>query len=88
MSAPVVSLRAGVVTQIFEAEMVLLDVAAGHYFELNASGTLMLQALLNGADRGQTVAAVQQKFQIDAERAASDLEALLASLREARLIEA
>ena len=87
MSAPCVSLRAGVVAQVFDAEMVLLDVSAGHYFELNASGTLMLQTLLSGADREQTIVAVQQKFQVEAERAASDLETLLAALREARLIE-
>lgn len=87
MSAPAVRLRAGVVSQAFNGEMVLLDVAAGQYFELNGSGTLMLETLLAGADRAQTIVAIQQRFQVDAERAGSDLDELLASLRQARLIE-
>jgi hypothetical protein len=87
MSAVSVNLRNGVVAQVFDREMVLLDVAAGSYFELNASGTAMLQLLLGGSSREQTVAAVCQQFEVDAARATSDLDALLAALREARLID-
>jgi hypothetical protein len=81
------SLRNGVVAQVFDREMVLLDVAAGGYFELNASGTAMLQLLLGGSNREQTVAAVCQQFEVDAARVTADLDALLAALREAQLIE-
>jgi hypothetical protein len=87
MSTPPVNLRDGVVAQVFDREMVLLDVAAGSYFELNASGTAMLQLLLGGSNREQTIAAVCSQFEVEAARVTADLDALLAALREARLIE-
>jgi hypothetical protein len=87
MSAPPVRLRAGVVCQAFNGETVLLDVAAGHYFGLNASGTVMLEQLLAGSNRDDTVAEVMRRFDVDAPRAASDLDSLLETLRQARLIE-
>jgi hypothetical protein len=87
MSAPTVSLRNGVVAQVFDREMVLLDVAAGSYFELNASGTAMLQSLLGGSSREQTIDAVCRQFEVDAARVTEDLDALLAALREAGLVE-
>lgn len=87
MTAAPLKLRGGVVSQVFNGEMVLLDVAAGHYFDLNASGTLMLEQLLAGATREHTIAVVRGRFEVDAERVAADLDALLASLREAGLVE-
>jgi hypothetical protein len=87
MSAATVSLRNGVVAQVFDREMVLLDVAAGSYFELNASGTAMLQSLLGGSSREQTIVAVCQQFDVDTARVTADLEALLATLREAGLVQ-
>lgn len=86
MSA-LLSLRAGVVSQAFDGETVLLDVASGQYFGLNASGTLMLEQLLGGATRDETIATVEQRFQVDGARVGADLDALLVTLREAGLIE-
>lgn len=87
MSAGPLKLRPGVVTQVFNGEMVLLDVAAGLYYDLNASGTLMLEQLLAGSAREDIVATVQGRFEVDAARVAADLDALLATLRGAGLVE-
>lgn len=87
MSSPSVRLRESVVAQIMDGQMVLLDTSGGQYFDLNASGTLMLEQLLAGATREQIIAAVEQKFLASGERVATDLDALIVTLREAGLIE-
>lgn len=87
MSNGSVRLRESVVAQVMDGQMVLLDTSGGQYYDLNASGTLMLERLLAGASRDQVVAAVEQKFQVDGARVASDLDALLVTLREAGLIQ-
>ncbi len=82
-----VRLRSGVVTQVLNGEMVLLDATAGRYYDLNASGTLMLQQLLDGADPESTVMEVIRRFDAPAERVRADLAGLLQSLQAAQLIE-
>lgn len=83
-----VRLRSGVVFQVLNGEMVLLDTTAGRYYDLNASGTLMLQQLLDGADPEATVVEVTRRFDAPAERVRADLAALLQALHAAQLIEA
>lgn len=80
-------LRTGVVAQAIQGEMVLLDTEAGSYFDLNPSGTLMLESLLAGASLDEAVARVQQRYAADAPRLRADLLALLEALRKARLID-
>lgn len=87
MSSPSVRLRESVVAQVMDGQMVLLDTRGGQYYDLNASGTLMLERLLAGASREQVIAAVEQKFQVSGERVATDLDALLVTLRDAGLIQ-
>ena len=84
---PKVRLRESVVVQVMEDQMVLLDINSGQYYDLNSSGTLMLQQLLAGASRAQVIAAVEQKFVASTGCVAADLDALLLTLREAGLIE-
>jgi len=80
-------LRDGVVAQTLKGEMVLLDTQAGRYYDLNASGTRMLEALIAGQDSEQIVVGMQAEFDVPAERVRADLAALLGSLVEARLVE-
>lgn len=87
MSSPSVRLRESVVAQVMDGQMVLLDTRGGQYYDLNASGTLMLERLLAGASREQVIAAVEQKFQVSGERVATDLDALIVTLRDAGLIQ-
>ena len=87
IDSPAVRLRKSVVAQAMDGQMVLLEINSGQYYDLNASGSLMLQQLLAGASRAQTIAAVEQKFLTSSERVGADLDALLVTLREAGLIE-
>lgn len=86
MNSPTVHLGDNVVAQVLDGQMVLLDTSGGHYFELNASGTVMLEQLLAGASHAEVAAAVERKFLVTSERVEADLEALLLTLREAGLI--
>lgn len=87
MDTGTVRLRDGVVAQTINGEMVLLDTQAGRYYDLNASGTRMLEALIAGQDREEIVAALRAEYAVAAERVRSDLDALLASLHAAGLVE-
>lgn len=85
MSLPL-RLRDGVVTQILENEMLLLDTRGGQYFDLNPSGTVMLDSLLKGASREATLGLVMERFAVDQARAAADLEALVGELLKVGLV--
>lgn len=87
MSESSLRLRAGVVKQVMHGEMVLLDTVSGRYFDLNPSGTLMLERLLAGDPADVVVAAVCGRFDAPPERVRSDLQALLAALRAAQLVD-
>ena len=67
-------------------ELVILDVRSGRYFSLNDVGALVWDRLDGTATPADLVAAITAEFDVDEATAAADLEALLASLREAGLI--
>lgn len=80
-------LRSGVVTQVIDGQMLLLDSRGGQYFDLNPSGTEMLQALLAGSGRAALLAGMAQRHAVTAARLEADLTQLLAALRAAGLTE-
>ncbi|GMU42750.1 MAG: PqqD family protein [Xanthomonadales bacterium] len=87
MSDSPLRLRPGVVAQSIQGEMLLLDTEAGSYFDLNPSGTLMLEGLLAGQGFDEVIARVLQQFEAEGARVRADLLTLLAALRAARLVE-
>ncbi|MFO1496234.1 MAG: PqqD family peptide modification chaperone [Lysobacterales bacterium] len=80
-------LRPGVVTQVIDGQMLLLDSRGGQYFDLNASGTAMLQALLAGSGRAALLETLAQRHAVAPARLDADLSQLLVALRAAGLIE-
>ena len=66
----------------------MLDSARGEYFELNASGTEMLELLLAGHSEEHLVRQITEHFEVAPERVRSDLSELLRQLLARRLIEA
>ncbi|TJZ59059.1 lasso peptide biosynthesis PqqD family chaperone [Streptomyces piniterrae] len=64
---------------------VLLDQRSGHYWELNPTGTLVVQTLLEGGEEADAVDAVIAEFDIDRARAEQDVAALLDLLRTSGL---
>lgn len=76
-------LRAGVYGQRVGEQMILLDAEAGQYYELNGSGTLVVESWLSGRD---AVAVLVERFGIDPERARTDVAALARQLAAAGLL--
>lgn len=74
-----------VVTQELEGEMVLLSLDRAEYFGLNATGTVMWNALVNGRTLREIAATVAQDFAVDAQRASDDVLTLAQHLIDAGL---
>lgn len=82
-----VSLRSRISTTAVDDGMIMLDERTGHYWQLNATGTLVLNALLEGASPAEAARHLRERYpQLPMEQAQSDVSALLASLRSARLM--
>ncbi|MFV0133874.1 lasso peptide biosynthesis PqqD family chaperone [Streptomyces sp. HMX87] len=64
---------------------VLLDQRSGSYWELNPTGTLVVQTLLKGGDEAEAVDALVTEFDTDRARAEQDVTALVQELRKAGL---
>ncbi|MEV4871430.1 lasso peptide biosynthesis PqqD family chaperone [Streptomyces syringium] len=65
---------------------VLLDQRSGQYWELNPTGTLVVQTLMDGGGETDAVDAVVAEFAVDRSRAAEDVSALIGQLRQAGLV--
>ncbi len=65
---------------------VLLDRRSGEYWELNPTGTLVVQTLLEGGEQADAVDAIVAEFDIERGRAAQDVSALIDQLRACGLV--
>ncbi|MET9643523.1 lasso peptide biosynthesis PqqD family chaperone [Streptomyces syringium] len=65
---------------------VLLDQRSGQYWELNPTGTLVVQTLMDGGGETDAVDAVVAEFAVDRPRAAQDVSTLIGQLRQAGLV--
>ncbi|WP_278235232.1 PqqD family protein [Isoptericola sp. AK164] len=76
----------GVTWQEIDGELVLLDLASSAYLTTNRAGTLLAQALVDGADTGELATALVEEFDIDEERARHDAAAFVDELRRRSLL--
>lgn len=67
---------------------VLLDEERGKYWNLNPSGTLILQSLLHDGDLAAAVSAVTSEFQADEQEVEADARQLLGELLAAGILRA
>jgi hypothetical protein len=65
---------------------VLLDERAGQYYQLNATASLLLTALLDGATATEAARRLATTYPGSADRAATDTASLIASLSDAGLL--
>jgi PqqD family protein of HPr-rel-A system len=65
---------------------VLLNERSGQYWQLNRSGWLILQTLLRDGTPDAAAAALAARYPVEPDQARADVEALLATLRTARLV--
>ncbi|MEV5880679.1 lasso peptide biosynthesis PqqD family chaperone [Streptomyces sp. NPDC052101] len=66
--------------------MVLLDERSGRYWQLNATGALVVRALLEGATPEQVAERLAATRPVTPERAAADVTALVGQLVRERLV--
>lgn len=67
-------------------EAVILDVASGYYFSLNAPGTVIWQMLTPENSLGKILGAVCERFDVPPETAWEDLTALIRNLCSEKLV--
>jgi hypothetical protein len=68
-------------------EIVALHLESSMYLAINATGRLLWERLdAGGATRADLIAALRERFGLDDERAATDVDAFLAGLREQQLL--
>lgn len=71
-----------------EGEIVILHQGDWEYLTVNETGALLWGKLVDGATRGQLVASLLAQYELDEQRAASDVEAFLDVLSERGLLSA
>jgi hypothetical protein len=79
-------LRAQVSAVETEYGMVLLDEAEGRYWQLNGPGVRVIRTLLDGGTVEDAATDLAAEYDVTPDQASSDVAALLAELRGARLV--
>ncbi len=86
MTAP--RLRAeGLAWEVVEDEVVVLDLTSSEYFGLNATGTVLWQALAANATVDDLVQELMTTFDVDAPTASADVANFLETLQSHGLLE-
>lgn len=67
----------GLTWQELDGQVVLLDLKSSHYVEINRSGATLFHRLLDGADRSELQRALQERYGLEREQAARDVDAFL-----------
>jgi hypothetical protein len=78
-------LRDGVSTADTDYGIALLDEDSGEYWNLNPTGALVLQTLLEGGSSTDAVQALVERYDVDADSASRDVQDLLGGLHSAGL---
>jgi Coenzyme PQQ synthesis protein D (PqqD) len=69
-----------------DGEIVLLENSTWRYLGVNASGTLLWQALADGTSREDLVSQLVAEYDLDTATAGSDVDAFVASLAQNGLL--
>jgi hypothetical protein len=68
-------------------ELILLDPATREMFSLNATGRVVWRALVEGGGRALAIARLTEAFDVEPDAASADVDALIARLAAAGLLE-
>jgi hypothetical protein len=80
------ALRDGVAAADTEYGITLLDEDSGQYWTLNPTAALALRMLLDGGTAAQAAHELTEQYEVDADTAGRDVEALLGELHAAGLV--
>jgi len=75
-----------IVWRSVEDEIVILHRGDWEYLTVNEAGALLWTKLVDGATRADLVSLLQSEYEVDAQRAASDVETFLTLLSERDLL--
>lgn len=64
----------------------MLDESGGEYWQLNTTGAVIAEGLLEGLGMEEVCTRLVDEFDVEAARAQADVEALAAALHEAGLL--
>jgi hypothetical protein len=78
--------REGISWQEIDGELVILDLVHSVYLTTNVSGTFLTKLLVEDRSRDELITALAQEFAIDADRAATDVDAFLDLLGQRGLL--
>ncbi|MFF3286118.1 lasso peptide biosynthesis PqqD family chaperone [Streptomyces sp. NPDC003023] len=65
---------------------VLLDTKSGEYWQLNPPAAVIVRTLLEGGDAEEAIRRVTDRFDVDSERATTDVRTLVDAMRSAGVI--
>ena len=82
-----IKLRLGVVQQAVGDVLMLMDAKQGRYLELNETGALILNALLDGATAAQAAERLCASYQVSYPQALVDVSKLTDELNAAQLLD-
>jgi hypothetical protein len=89
MTEPTLKLRnVGLDWRLVEGEIVAVDLTRSEYLGINGTGSVLWQALVDGATRAALVETLLDQFEVPPERAGQDVDAFLGELREQDLLQA
>jgi hypothetical protein len=81
-------LRVGDLTwQELDGEIIVLDLRGSAYYQLNGSGALLWQRLIEGCRRADLRAVLIEHYGIDVEQAEADVDGFVADLFAHRLLD-
>ena len=69
-----------------EGEIVALDISAAEYFALNRSGALLWRAVARGATAEELTRMVVERYGLDEQTAAADVQAFVADIERRGLL--
>ena len=78
--------QAGLLVRTIDGEAVILDRAAGQIHTLNATASFIWNKLTGGTAIPEIVKGFAETFDVDVQMAEADVEQMLASFRELKLI--
>jgi hypothetical protein len=76
----------GLTWQVVGEDVVVLDLDGSVYLKLNGSGRVLWERLAQAASEDDLVAALTERYDIDRERATTDVAAFVAELRRRELV--
>ena len=76
----------GLVWRVFEDEVLALDMERSVYLRLNRSGSVLWALLAERATRSELIDALTERFEVEREEAAADVDAFIVACRDRGLV--